>query len=219
MVFQFFRGTDGGLDEIERDVARMVTDGRHSFDLAMEALTRDDDIEPLGAEVRSTDQRINRAEEQVRRALVVHSAVHRGIDVTVELAYLLIVKKLERVGDQTKNIFDLAAEGVRFHRADDYDQFVGWRRQISDMFGRAGALLLDQERRAVDAFVAEAEELMDSFDRGVNGFIHSESPASYAVPRALLYRYLKRIVANLTGVVHAVVDPIERTGTGADRDE
>jgi hypothetical protein len=210
VVFEFFRGGDNGLDQIEREVAAMLTDGRHSFDVAMSALISDGDIRGLGEEVRATDLRINRAEETVRRALVVHSAVHRGIDVTVELAYLLIVKKLERVGDQAKNLFDLADEGVRFNNADDYDQFLAHRDQISHMFGEAAEVLVHQEPVAARDFVARAQVLMDTFDRGVNQFLHSEAPASYAVPRALLYRYLKRIVANLSGAVLTVIDPIDR---------
>jgi phosphate transport system protein len=215
VVFEFFRGGDRGLDQIEREVASMLTDGRHSFDVAMSALISEGDIAPLGEEVRATDQRINQAEESVRRSLVVHSAVHRGIDVSVELAYLLIVKKLERVGDQTKNLFDLADEGVRFNGADDHDRFLHYRDQISHMFAEAARLLVDQEQEACDAFVRRAQAFMDEFDRGVNQFLHSDAPASYAVPRALLYRYLKRIVANLAGAVLAVVEPIDRRSRAA----
>jgi Na+/phosphate symporter len=218
VVFEFFRGGDKGLDQIEREVAGMLSHGRHSFDVAMSALISEGDITALGEEVRRTDRRINRAEETVRRALVVHSAVHRGIDVSVELAYLLIVKKLERVGDQAKNLFDLADEGVRFTHADDHDQFLAFRDQISHMFAEAGDVLMHQEPVAARDFVARAQALMDGFDEGVNRFLHSEAPASYAVPRALLYRYLKRIVANLSSAVLTVIEPIDRHRTDEDDD-
>jgi hypothetical protein len=210
VVFEFFRGGTRGLEQIEREVAGMLTDGRHSFDLAMSALLTEGDIRSIGDEVRATDQRINRAEESVRRALVVHSAVHRGIDVSVELAYLLIVKKLERVGDQAKNLFDLADEGVRFTHAEDHDQFLAQRDRISHMFAETAELLAHPEADRARAFVQRAHELMDGFDRGVNQFLHSDVPAHHAVPRALLYRYLKRIVANLAGSVLAVTEPIDR---------
>jgi phosphate uptake regulator len=219
VVFQFFKGSDSGLEEVGRQVAGMIADGRHSFDVAMSALITDADITPLGEEVRGTDHRINRAEENVRRALVVHSAVHGGIDVGVELAYLLMVKKLERVGDQSKNLFDLAAEGVRFSKADDYEGFVAFRDEISRMFGEAGDILATDDHAAARDFLGRADTLMDTFDQGVNGLIHSDAPAHYAVPRALLYRYLKRIVANLAGVVQTLVQPIDRHRTEPDIDE
>ena len=53
---------------------------------------------------------------------------------------------------------------------------------------------------------------MDTFDRLVNELIHSDERVSYAVPRAMLFRYLKRICANLAGVAYTATSGIERTG-------
>ena len=53
---------------------------------------------------------------------------------------------------------------------------------------------------------------MDTFDRLVNQLIHSEEPGSYAVPRAMLFRYLKRIVADLASVVTTMTDSDDRMG-------
>lgn len=219
MVFDFFKSSDSGLDAVEREIEHMLSYGRHSFDVAMSALVTDADITALGEEVRETDHLINRAEESVRRALVVHSAVHRGVDAPVELTYLLVVKKLERVGDQAKNLFDLADEGVRFSQADDYEEFVAWRNEISRMFTEVADITASSEPApAAEDFLRRAQRLMDRFDGRVNALIHSETQASYAVPRALLYRYLKRIVANLAGVVEAIVEPLDRHGAGPDTD-
>ena len=218
MVFSFFRGGDSGLDQVERQVTAMLNDCRHSFDLAMGALVTDGDIAPVGQDVRATDLRINEAEEAVRRELVVHSAVHGGSDSPILLTYVLIVKKLERVGDQAKNIYDLAAEGVRFSGADDYDQFLAWREQISRQFVDASTILLQQDTEWANRYLGEARALMDTFDALVNGLITSDAPASVAVPRALLYRYLKRIVANLSGAVETVVHTLDH-GEFDDLDE
>lgn len=211
MVFSFFRGGDSGLEHVERHVNAMLNDCRHSFDVAMGALLTDADIGPLGEDVRSTDVRINRAEEKVRRELVVHSSVHGGSDSPVVLTYLLIVKKLERVGDQAKNIFDLADEGVRFSDADDYDRFIRYREEISRMFVDAAAILLQQDAPGARRFLDGAQALMDEFDDLVNDLINSDTPASYAVPRALLWRYLKRICANVASAVSTVVETLDHS--------
>lgn len=220
MVFSFFRGGDSALDHVERQVTAMLNDCRHSFDVAMGALVSDADVGPMGDDVRATDLRINEAEETVRRELVVHSAVHGGGDSPVVLTYLLIVKKLERVGDQAKNVFDLAAEGVRFSGADDFDRFVTFRERISRMFVDTSTILLRQDQEWAHRFVAEAQESMDTFDALVNELINSDSTASYAVPRALLFRYLKRICANLQSTVATVVEALDHTEIlGSDVDE
>lgn len=218
MVFSFFRGGDEGLEHVQHEIVSMVGRCQHSFDLAMSCLVTDADIEPIGEEVRETDWAINGIEETVRRELVVHSAVRGGADVGAVLASLLMVKKLERVGDQAKNIFDLAAEGVRFSGADDYERFLDFRASVSQLFTDTAAALAEPDTTDVAALDRRAEELMGTFDDLVNQLIHADAPARYAVPRAMLFRYLKRICANLTSVATTAATGIDRAGD-ADLDE
>lgn len=209
MVLEFFRNADDGLAQIDSEVRVMIASCRHSFDLAMGALVSDADIAPVGAEVRATDERINQSEEKVRRELIVHTAVQGGSDVGAVLALLLIVKKLERVGDQCKNIQRLAEEGVRFSAADDYEEFVSYRSRCSKVFSDAQELLALDEPDTT-ALVADSLELMDEFEAYVTELLHTDRPGSYAVPRAMLYRYLKRLVANVLGTVVTMVEGVDR---------
>jgi phosphate uptake regulator len=212
MVISFFRGGDEGLEHVQHEIVSMVGRCQHSFDLAMSCLVTDGDIEPIGEEVRTTDWAINGIEESVRRELVVHSAVHGGADVGAVLASLLMVKKLERVGDQAKNIFDLAAEGVRFSEADDYERFLDFRSRVSQLYTDTADALAEPDTADVRGLDARAEELMGTFDGLVNALIHADAPARYAVPRAMLFRYLKRICANLTSVATTAATGIDRVG-------
>lgn len=212
MVLTFFRGADDNVGErIEQEILAMLGDCRHSFDLAMSALVTDGDVAPIGDEVRATDRRINGTEESVRRELIVHGAVGRGADITMVLTSLLIVKKLERVGDQAKNIFDLADEGVHFSGADDYEQFNRFRNSVSAIISDASPLMKELDEAALGVFSETSEALMDELDGLINGLMHSDEPARHAVPRAMLYRYLKRIVANVLGVVTTTHRPFDRS--------
>lgn len=209
MVFEFFRNAGDGLDRVEGEVRSMIGSCRHSFDLAMSTLVSDADIAPVAAEVRATDERINGIEETVRRSLIVHTTVMRGTDVGAVLALLLIVKKLERVGDQSKNILSLAEEGVRFSDAADYGRFVDLRARTSQVFTEAEALL-GQSEPELEGFIEESVTLMDELELLVTELLHSEQPGSYAVPRAMLFRYQKRIVANVLGTVVTMVRGVDR---------
>lgn len=210
MVLSFFRRGDDPLEHIEHEIAAMLRDCRHSFDLATSALITDADVAPLGEEVRATDRRINHIEETVRRELVVHTAVHGGGDVAMVLASLLIVKKLERAGDQAKNIFDLADEGVRFSGDDDYEGFLRLRDDVSSMMGEAVTILEQADEEAAASFIARAERRQHELDALVNALMHSDEPAHRAVPRAMFYRYCKRIIANVSGVVATLTRPLDR---------
>jgi phosphate uptake regulator len=211
MVLTFFRGDDGVFDKIDRQVTEMLIACRHSFDLAMAALVAGDDVTALGDDIRSTDQLVNELEETVRRELVVHAAVQGGTDISVVLTSLLVVKKLERVGDQCKNIFDLAGHGVRFTGAADLDTFESDRSVVSALFAEAVEVLTTQDADALDAYGRRGEELMATYDSRVNSLLGSTEPSSHGVPRAMLARYLKRIVANLVGSARIVSSPIDRS--------
>ena len=131
MVMSFFRRSDdSGLGRIEAQVQRMVTDARHTFDLAMNAIAGGS-VASVADEVRRTDRQINVTEMEIRRELVVHFSVHAGGDATEMLVFMNMIKDLERIGDYNKNIFDLAEEGVSFAEADDLERILGFRDEVS----------------------------------------------------------------------------------------
>lgn len=223
MVMEFFRGAgDSPLDHIEHQILTMVSDCRHSFDLSFAALLSGGDAAVLASDVRDTDKRINRLEQEIRRELVVHASVHGGEDVGTVLAYLMVTRMLERIGDQTKNVLDIALEGVSLAAAPDVERIVAYRDEISAMFGTVSVVFTEADEAAARTLLARADKLLKEFDRLVAAQLHSTEAASHAVPRALLYRYLKRIVANLANVASAAVMPVDKIdyyGPMIDRDE
>ena len=215
MVFSFFRSGDPTLDHVDNEVAAMIGDCRHSLDLALSTLTAGADIAPVGDEVRATDLRINASEESVRRELIVHTTVQGGADVGSVMSSILAVKKLERVGDQAKNIFDLAAEGVRFIDDADAAELRALGVEVSGRLAEAAALLAEPSDTRLASFVDGCESRMSDLDARVNRLIHSDERARQAVPRAMYFRYLKRILANVVGAVEVLLQPLDRR----DRDE
>ena len=187
----------------------MLADARHSFDLASAAVLSGADAAGIGADVRATDERINQAEQDLRRELVVHVAVQGSDDIGEVLGYTLLIKKIERIGDQAKNILDLAEEDVDFSSASDQEEMLGITRTISDMMGEAADLLAEADPARTSDFRSRTDELRIALEGHIREFMHSEAPASEAVPRAILYRYWKRIVANLAGVVTTATEPLK----------
>ena len=210
MVMSFFRKPEeGGLEHIDAQVQRMINDARHTFDLAMNALTGGP-VATVADEVRRTDRRINITEMEIRRELVVHASVHGGVDTPEVLVFMNMVKDLERIGDYNKNIFDLADEGVSLAEAPDLDRLLGYRDELSSRIALMGELLTTRAEDGARAYITRGDELRREFDDRINELVHSTEPAVVAVPRALLYRFLKRVTAHSLNVVSAVVMPVDR---------
>jgi phosphate uptake regulator len=209
MVMSFFRKSESGLDNVAHQTISMLGDARHSFDLASTAVLGGADPGAVGADIEATDERINHAEQQLRSELVVHVSVRGSDDIGLVMGYTLLLKKIERIGDQAKNIFDLAAEGVSLSGADDIDEFVARRQEISRMYVEAADLLASPDEAAAREFLARSLELNAACEAKVREYMQSDEPGRWAVPRAILYRYWKRIVANLAGIVTAAIEPLQ----------
>ena len=212
MVMAFFRKGDDGLDVISQRTISMLADARHSFDLASAAVLSGAGFESIAVDVRETDERINMAEQELRGELVTHIAVQGSADIGPVLSYTLLIKKIERIGDQAKNILDLAEEGVELAGQADTDELLGLTRTISAMFGEAADLLASNDAAEAAGFYNRADELRGEIESAIRGFMHSSETAQWAVPRAVLYRYWKRIVANLSGVVSSAIEPLQFQG-------
>jgi len=208
MVIAFFRKGAGGLEHIEARSVTMLGDARHSFDLANTALLTGSAPDGLADDIHSTDQRINQAEQDLRSELVVHISVQGAGDIAWVLGCILLLKKIERIGDQAKNILDLAENGISLADADDVKELRAQQQEVSFLYGEAGQLLTDPEGPRAERFVSRVTELMAEYQAKIDSYMFSDQPGHEVVPRAIYYRYLKRIVANLRGIVGVALDPL-----------
>lgn len=213
MVLRFLRGgrsAEDPLGHVEATVQQMLSDDRHSFDLAISALLSGANPSAVGPDLYETDQRVNEAEQRIRRELVVHVSVHSANNVPATLVYMSVVKDVERIGDYAKNIFDLAAEGVDLSAADDRDELYAIAKRVSEMITESGKVFAAEDVERARALSDAGDSMLDDFDQRVHGLLLSEDAGAVAVPRALLFRYLKRIVSHLMNLLSAVFMPIDQ---------
>ncbi|MDW3220812.1 MAG: PhoU domain-containing protein [Acidimicrobiales bacterium] len=219
MVMSFFRRSEGGFEAITAHTVSMLADARHSFDMASTALLSGASHEAVADDVYSTDDRINATEHELRRELVVHVSVQGTDDIGAVLAYTLLIKKIERIGDQAKNILDLAQEGVDLSGTADSAELTATRREISAMMGETADIVSEPDATTAAAFRERADALRFSLETQIRECMHSDQPGSEVVPRAILYRYWKRIVANLAGIVISATEPLHHEVHDDDLDD
>lgn len=218
MVMAFFRKGPTGLEQVTARAIGMLGDARHSFDLATLALLSDAEPSAVDTDIRDTVQRISDVEAELRTELVVHVSVQGAADIGSVLGMTLLIKKIERIGDQTGNVLDLAEAGVSLADADEAPGMLDERQVISGLFGEVAELLREPDEADFADLERRAGALIDQYQARIVEFFHSERPGYEAVPRAIYYRYLKRIVANLLGVVRAATDPLPAIHDGRAED-
>jgi phosphate uptake regulator len=212
MVLDFFRGGgDAQLEQIEAQIRQMLINDRHTFDTAINALIGGTDPELVDKDIHKTDRRVNKAERAVRRELVVHVSVRgASADIALVLASMSVVKDAERIGDYSKNIWDIANSGVDLSDAEDIGVLIGYRDRISRLIGETAQVFGEKDLEAAHAILKVGDALTEEYDELIDEQLHTDQPAREAVPRALLYRYFKRITAHLLNILTSLVMPIDR---------
>ena len=212
MVLEFFKGgADQPLEEIEEMIVQMLFDNRHTFDLAINTVVGGTEATSVGNEVRKSDRRVNKAERRVRRHLVVHASV-RGdhMDLARVLVGMSVIKDAERIGDQSKNIWDLGSQGIDFTGDDDITMWLGRRDRTSTLIAETARIYRERDTAAAHTLNPELDAILDEYDALVEEQIASSLAPRHAVPRALISRYLKRITAHLMNVLTSLVMPVDR---------
>lgn len=209
MVRRFFQGSgEHRMEHVQSVLVEMLANDRHSFDVATSALLDGADPETVGGDLRTTDHKVNEGQRTIRRELMVHASVYGTSQVSAILVYMSVVKDVERIGDYAKNIFDVAAQGGGLS-GDDCEELRGYRDRISTMITEAARAFADEDVSVANALITEGDGMQDRFDSRVAALVSTDRPGSEAVPRALLYRYYKRIVGHLMNLLSAVVMPLD----------
>lgn len=205
---------DSGLARMLREFERMLDEGRQVFDVASRAYLGLADAEAVRADLVATDKEINSLERQIRREIVVHATVYGVTEFPACLVLMSITKDAERIGDESKNILDVATFRPKAKDAPYYDQLLRLREDVLEMLEETKSLYEAQDEERAPAFIERSEVLKDECDDAVEAILRSEEPErvvpSDPVGTALVFRYYKRVISHARNIVTSIVVPVDR---------
>lgn len=192
------------LDLCERMVGAAIARLRHGDDQAPEV------------DVAALDRKVNSFERDVRRKVMTHMTLSDSPDLSAGLKLVSIVIDLERIGDYSKNIVDLAVAHPGILHAGPLEE------QLAEVESNA----LDAFRRSVTAFkegdTDTARDVMKDYKTDIAALCREieteivggkvDLPAKDAATVALYLRFLKRISAHSRNLVSSLVNPFDRIG-------
>ena len=204
--------SDYSLDSIDAKLGEMLTNSSHMFDLSMNCLLGDTNLDTVKENLYSTDKTINELHRDVRRELIVHSAVNsRNLDVPLLLAYMTMSKDIERIGDYCKNIFEIAETGNSFTKeAGELDYFISLRDRISGFIVSLQTCLNLDEEEKVQELIASGAEVGKEIDEKITSLLENKLEVKYPVATTLFYRYLKRVILHIVNAATAIIMPTDQ---------
>jgi phosphate uptake regulator len=209
---ELFGGQRTGLERVREQLLDMLTIDRRTFDLACRPLLEGADPVIARHEVSESDHQVNELVQEVRRQLVVHASARGDLgDMPALLLYMSIVKDIERIGDYAKNILDIASAGGDLSaEADDYEDLARHRERTSALIDEVRRVFAAQDVATATRLLTEWGGVSRELDQRVDMLVVTDAPGHVAVPRALFYRYLKRIIGHLLNILTALVMPLDK---------
>ena len=211
-IITLFRSS-GPLQEAYDEALLMLHTSHGMFDDAVAALHSDRAME---TDIYARDQQLNKYERDVRRKIVTHMSISNKPDINLGLVLTAIVIDVERIGDYTKNIVELAVavEGP-FDGLELHDQVVGIERVIVQMFDDIVPTLEESDEALARTILEAHAGVSESVDAAVRALTAGEvlpGRSGHAVTVALYLRFLKRVSGHLKNVATSVVNPYHRLG-------
>tara|TARA_B100000530_G_scaffold317618_1_gene248774 strand:- start:54 stop:683 length:630 start_codon:yes stop_codon:yes gene_type:complete len=199
------------LDSIDAKLSEMLTNSMHAYDITMNCLLGDTNLETVREDLYNTDKAINELHREVRREMIIHSAVNsRNLDIPLLLSYMTMSKDIERIGDYCKNLFEIAETGNSFAKGDDLDAYMELKNDIGKLIVYLQSCLnLDDESKVQD-LITLGSSLNNDLDEKITALLEDKEKIQYPVATTLFYRYLKRIVSHIVNAATAIIMPTDQ---------
>ena len=188
---------------------------REMFLKAKESLRFREDCE-VDVNIKDKDQEINRYEREVRRNVFNHLVVGGTTKLPSALVLVSIIIDIERIGDYTKNIVELALahpgklKGGQFEK--DLQRVEA---SVEDNFVKTRACFESGDKKSALKLLEEYKWVNDVCDDSLDGLIREDDKdirPGDAVALGIYFRWLKRVNSHLRNITTSVVNPFDRIG-------
>ncbi len=186
------------------------------YEAAIESL-RHSDTADIPVDIYDLDQQINAYEQDVRKKIMTHLSVTGASDLAPGLALISVVIDIERIGDYTKNICDLARHHPKRLNAEPLEKQLqevetGVTQVFKDMIQAFQNSDEESARRIMTDYKESISGCCDEITFKIVGGKQSLASPADAAAVALYARFLKRIAAHSRNIITSVVNPFDRIG-------
>ena len=193
-----------------------MLDITHEMFKVSKKVLRNSDTNEFTYDINGQDSKINKFQREVRKDVFNHLAMSGSEDLSSGMILASIVIDLERIGDFTKNIVEIAQNHPqRLHAGEFEDDLITLEHAVEDTFGRTIYCFKNSDEKAAFNLLKEYKWMSKAFDAKIQSLMRGEDSTlttGSAVALAVYLRALKRIFSHLRNVTSSVVNPFHRIG-------
>lgn len=206
--------SDNLLKQALNDSHVMLEHAQAMFHESVRSL-RDRDETEAKLNVYAQDLKINVYQREVRKKVLKHLAITGGANIIPGLILTSIVIDIERLGDYTKNIMDLAIAHPHKLDCSTYEEsIVEIETATKELFDRVIPTVKETDKKEAQVLIEDYWWILKKCDQILTKLIQENGEDTActignAVTTALYTRYLKRMSAHLLNICTSVVNPFE----------
>ena len=169
-------------------------------------------------QLKNRDKEINKYQREVRRKIITHFSLQNNInDISSIMVLMNMVVDIERIGDYSKNILDLAIYyPERLNTKILHPELHEIEQVVKSRFDKTvDAIKTEDVELASTLIKGFKKQVTTASDRIVNNIISGElnlESGSESAAIVLYARYLKRIGSHLKNITTTVINPIDSIG-------
>ena len=199
------------LSQMYDRLAQMLEDTEWMFSRVCGVLFEGHPPHELNEELYARDKRVNKAERGIRKQIVKHLAVSKGVQMPACLVLMSIVKDAERVGDYCKNLFEIERLARGGLPSDAYvEVFKDLAADISATFGSTRTAFSEIDADLAHQIIEQELEIAHRCEDLIARLADDRLDCRRAVAYTLAVRYLKRISAHLGNIASSIVMPVHK---------
>lgn len=202
--------TSGLIQNALEEVYRMLEQEKGMFTCASEALItgRTPDIDLLKA-----DQDINMGERLVRRLVIEHLTLNPQKDLPVSLALISIIHDVERIGDYTKSLEELANMRPPAMQNGAYaDRSRNIQTAITPLFEMTLEALRESDEDIAKTVMQLHLGVKTQTDELLQAAMQDENIQKDALFYSVGSRFLRRISAHLSNIASSIPNAFDQLG-------
>lgn len=193
-----------------------MLDLTHKMYLEAKNVLRHTDTNQIDIDINDEDIKVNKFQREVRKDVFNHLTMAGTESLSSDLVLVNIVIDLERIGDITKNIVEIAQEHPEKLTSKLFDDKVAeLESAVSDNFEKTIKAFKEADEELAAQIVKEYRWVSRACDKILMALMHNEDKeikSGSAVALALYIRQLKRINSHLKNIATSIVNPFHRIG-------
>ena len=214
-IFNMFKA-DSLYEQALGECHEMLDIDLTMFKASIESLRKSNSAD-INIDIFSMDKKINAFERDVRRKVMTHLAIGGKEDISSGLVLVSVVIDIERIGDYTKNIYDLAVNHSKKLNGGSVEDRLAEIEKISfklfeDTIDAFKNQDIDKARGLMGSYKENISIQSDAITNDIIAGKISDLDTGSASAVGLYARYLKRIAAHSRNLISSIVNPFEKIG-------